>query len=88
MTFAEIAWELTTAIGSEVRHAQVPHEAFVAGARISGAPKEDLWMLDYLFSTVLDGRNARLCDGIQHALGHPATDFADFAKKAATTGCW
>jgi hypothetical protein len=45
-------------------------------------------MLDYLFSTVLDGRNAHLTDGIQRALGRPPKDFADYAREVAATGLW
>jgi len=30
----------------------------------SGAPQDVLWMLDYLFATVLDGRNAYLTAGL------------------------
>jgi hypothetical protein len=66
----------------------VPHDAFVAGVKESGAPKELVWMLDYLFNTVLDGRNAHLTDGIQRALGRPPQDFAEYAKGVAATGLW
>ncbi|MEM9998415.1 MAG: NmrA family transcriptional regulator, partial [Bacteroidota bacterium] len=53
-----------------------------------GAPKEVVWMLDYLFATVLDGRNAHLTDGIQRALGRPPKDFAAYARDAAASGAW
>ena len=76
----------------EKRHGNVgillPHEAFVAGVRKSGAPKEVVWIMDYLFTTVLDGRNAYLADGIQRALGRPPKDFAAYARDAAATGIW
>ena len=45
-------------------------------------------MLDYLFATVLDGRNAHLTDGVQRALGRPPKDFADYARDVAATGVW
>ena len=45
-------------------------------------------MLDYLFSTVLDGRNAHLTDGVKRALGREPKDFADYARDAAATGVW
>jgi len=45
-------------------------------------------MLDYLFATVLDGRNAYLTDGVQRALGREPKDFADYAKDVASTGLW
>ena len=40
-------------------------------------------MMDYLFSTVLDGRNAYLTDGAQRALGRPPRDFRTFAHSVA-----
>ena len=88
MTFAEVAAELSEAIGSRIDYVQVPHDAFVQGAQASGAPKEVVWMLDYLFSTVLDGRNAHLTDGIQRALGRPPKDFAAYAREVAASGVW
>lgn len=88
MTFADIAIELSKATGREIVYIPVPHDAFVAGVKASGAPKEVVWMLDYLFNTVLDGRNAHLTDGIQRALGRPPKDFAEYAKAVADTGLW
>jgi len=88
MTFSEIAAELSEATGRRVEYVQVPHDAFVGGARDSGAPKDVVWMLDYLFSTVLDGRNAHLTDGVQRALGRAPNDFAAYARAVAATGAW
>lgn len=88
MTFAEVAAELSKATGRPIQFVHVPHDAFVQGAQASGAPKDIVWMLDYLFSTVLDGRNAHLTDGIQRALGRPPKDFADYARKVAASGVW
>ncbi|MGH9112176.1 MAG: NmrA family transcriptional regulator, partial [Acidimicrobiales bacterium] len=39
-------------------------------------------------TSVLDGRNAQLADGVQRALGRPPRDFADFARDAAAAGAW
>jgi len=88
MSFADIASELSRATGREIGYVPIPHDAFVDGIRESGAPQEVAWLLDYLFSTVLDGRNAHLTDGVQRALGRPPRDFADFARDAAATGVW
>ncbi|MEM9057973.1 MAG: NmrA family NAD(P)-binding protein [Pseudomonadota bacterium] len=88
LTLADIAAELSTATGRAIRYTPVPHDAFVQGIAAAGAPQDVLWMLDYLFATVLDGRNAYLCDGVQRALGRPPKDFAEFASEVATTGVW
>lgn len=46
------------------------------------------WLLNYLFETVLDGRNAYLSDGVQRALGREPRDFTEYARRAAVAGGW
>ena len=88
MTFNDIADDLSRATGREITFQSVPHDAFVNGVAESGAPKDVVWMLDYLFATVLDGRNAHLTDGVQRALGREPRDFADYARDVAARGAW
>lgn len=88
MSFADVAADLSAVTGRPVYYVDVPHDAFVAEVTRSGAPNDVIWMLDYLFSTVLDGRNASLTDGVQRALGRPPKDFADYARDVASTGVW
>jgi uncharacterized protein YbjT (DUF2867 family) len=88
LTLADVAEELSKATGRKIQCTPVPHEAFVQGVADSGAPQDVLWMLDYLFATVLDGRNAYLTDGVQRALGREPKDFADFAREIAATETW
>ena len=83
MTFADIATDLSHATGREIKYIDIPHADFLAAMTASGAPKDVVWLLDYLFATVLDGRNAHLSDGVQRALGRPPKDFADFARDVA-----
>ena len=88
LTLAEVAAEISRASGRDIAYVPVPHDAFVAGMTESGAPKDVVWLLDYLFSTVLDGRNAYLTDGVQRAIGRPPKDFSDYARAIAATGAW
>lgn len=88
LTFAEVAKEISAAAGREIQYIQIPREAFAAGIAESGAPEDIAWLLDYLFSTVLDGRNAYLCDGVQRALGREPTDFTEYARRIAASGVW
>ena len=88
MTFKDIAAELSKHIDHQVSYVQVRHDSFVNEVANSGAPKDVVWILDYLFSTVLDGRNAYLSNGIQRALGRPPKDFADYVRETAATGVW
>ena len=88
MTFAELASELSQLLGRDVAYVEVPHDAFIEGVKKSGAPREVLWMLDYLFATVLDGRNTDVVDGVEQALGRPPRDLRDWARAAIATGAW
>lgn len=88
MTIADVAADLSRATGRKIAYVNVPHDGFVAEVSASGAPADVVWMLDYLFSTVLDGRNSSLSDGIQRALGREPRDFLDYARRAAATGVW
>ena len=88
MSMADIAADLSQATGRTIAYVNVPHDAFVAEISNSRAPKEVTWMLEYLFATVLDGRNAHLTDGVARALGRPPKDFAAYARDVARTGIW
>lgn len=88
MTFNDVATELSRVTSRDIQFVQVPHDAFISEAKAAGAPQDVVWMLDYLFATVLDGRNAKLTDGVQRALGREPTDFREYARKAAETGVW
>ena len=88
MTLADVAADISAATGRKVTFVDVPHDGFVREIEASGAPKDVVWMLDYLFATVLDGRNANVTDGVERALGRAPKDFADFARDVAATGAW
>ena len=88
MTFSEVASDLSKATGREIKFTHIPHEAFIAGLSQSGAPENVVWLMNYLFGEILDGRNAYLTDDVERALGRPPKDFADFARHAANAGCW
>ena len=88
MTFAEAVGEIAEAAGRDVRYVTIPNDAFQAGLAEAGVPADAAGLLDYLFTTVLDGRNAQVTDGVQRALGRPARDFRDYAREVAATGAW
>ena len=45
-------------------------------------------LLDYLFATVLDGRNSHRDDGVRRALGREPGDFAEYARRTAAADVW
>jgi uncharacterized protein YbjT (DUF2867 family) len=88
LTFRELAAILSVATEREIGYAEIPHAAFIQHMADSGAPPDVVWIIDYLFSTVLDGRNAYVTDGVERALGRPPKRFSDYARSVAATGVW
>lgn len=87
LTFAEAVREIAIAAGRPIRYAQVSREAFATSMR-PYVPEDILALLDELFTVVLDGRNVQVAHGVEEALGRPARDFADYARRTAATGAW
>jgi uncharacterized protein YbjT (DUF2867 family) len=88
LTFTELAQEISQAAGRDVPYVQIPKQAFAQIIAESGAPEDIAWLLNYLFETVLDGRNARVCDGVKRALGREPADFTEYARRNAARGVW
>lgn len=88
LTFAEVAQEISAAAGREIQYIPISKQVFAAEIKQAGAPDDIAWLLNYLFDTVLDGRNANVCDGVQRALGRPPTDFREYALRIANSGVW
>lgn len=88
LTFREAAAEIAAARGAPVAYVQVPLEDFAAGMRAHEAPDEMVDLVVYLFGTVLDGRNARVMDGVERSLGRRPADLRDYASRVAATGRW
>jgi uncharacterized protein YbjT (DUF2867 family) len=88
LTFAEAVFEISRAVGREVRYEPISVDGFVAAAAEQGVPRSVVELLAALFDQVLDGRNAHVADGVQRALGRSPRDFGDYARAAAATGVW
>lgn len=88
LTFTDVAREISRAAGRDVSFTRIPGDAFAGAIAESGAPEEIAWLLNYLFDTVLDGRNASPGDGVQRALGREPTDFSEYARRIAVSGVW
>jgi uncharacterized protein YbjT (DUF2867 family) len=88
LTFAEAVAEIARATGRDIRYVQIPAQAFVEAMEQQGVPKDIVWLLNYLFTTVLDGRSAHVNDGVQRALGRQPRDFTDYVKRTAASGVW
>ncbi|MEY7973046.1 NAD(P)H-binding protein [Saccharomonospora xinjiangensis] len=88
LTFAQVAAELSEAIGREVRYVPAPAAEYGAMLTGHGVPEAEAEFLAGLFATVLDGRNAHVADGVREALGREPRDVRDVVRAAAADGAW
>jgi uncharacterized protein YbjT (DUF2867 family) len=88
LTFADAVAEIGRATGRPLAYAPIPLDEYKALLTRHEVPADFVWLVGYLFSEVLDGRNASLADGVERALDRPARDFAAYARAAAAAGAW
>jgi uncharacterized protein YbjT (DUF2867 family) len=88
LTFTEAVEEIASATGRKVQYTQIPNEVFEAALTEQGVPADAVALISYLFTTVLDGRNSYLADGVQRALGRQPRDFTEYVQKTAASGAW
>jgi uncharacterized protein YbjT (DUF2867 family) len=88
LTFAGAVAAIAGATGRSIHYRPITIDAFAAGAREAAVPEDIVSLLTYLFTEVLDGRNASLSDGVVRALGRAPRDFAEYARDTAATGVW
>ena len=88
LTFTEAVEEIVKATGRQIRYEPISAEQYGSALLGYGLPADFVTPLVKLFTTVLDGRNARLAEGVQRALGRAPIDFADYARDAAASGVW
>ncbi|WP_426232662.1 NAD(P)H-binding protein [Pararhizobium sp. DWP3-4] len=88
MTFGEAVAEIARQTGRDIHFTTVDIGDYVAMLEEAQIPADYIWLVRYLFTTVLDGRNESVTDDVLQVLGRPPRGFADFAREAAATGVW
>lgn len=88
MTFGQAIAEIAAASGRTIPYVPISAADYRKGMQEAGIPDDYRWLVDYLFTTVLDGRNASLTADVQRVLGRPPRDFSMYASTVAATGIW
>ncbi|RON54461.1 NmrA family NAD(P)-binding protein [Pseudomonas frederiksbergensis] len=88
LTFAEAVKEIARETNRDIHFTSISAHDYRQALEQEALPDEVIDLVLYLFTTVLDGRNTPLADGVQRALGRPARDFSDYVRRTAATGVW
>ncbi|MBF4487351.1 NmrA family transcriptional regulator [Flavobacterium sp. CSZ] len=88
LTFEQAINEIAIASGRNITFQGLSLAEYIGMLREYQVPEDYIWLINYLFEQVLDGRNSSITSDIEKVLGRKAKDFSAYAKETATTGIW
>ncbi|CAA9194238.1 NAD(P)H azoreductase [Flavobacterium bizetiae] len=88
LTFEQIVNEIANATNRNITFQPLSLSEYVQMLREYQIPEDFIWLVNYLFEQVLDGRNSSVTSDIEKVLGRKAKDFSAYAKETAETGIW
>lgn len=88
LTFKEAISEIAKATRRDITFQALSLDEYTEMLRQYQVPEDHIWLANYLFTEVLDGRNASVKHDIEKVLGRKAKDFSDYVKATASEGVW
>ena len=88
LTFKEVITEIAKATNREITFQSLTLEEYIQMLREYQVPEDHIWLVNYLFEQVLDGRNSSITNDTEKVLGRKAKDFSTYALETAKTGVW
>jgi len=87
--FEQITEVIAKATGRDLGFIPITLPEFVAALKGQGIPDDVVWLMEYLFTEVLDNPdNQVITNDIEHLLGRPPVDFLHYVEETAKTGIW
>ncbi len=88
LNFEQAVSEIAKITKREIIFQAVELDEYVKMLREYQVPEDEIWLVNYLFTEVLDGRNSSTTNDIEKVLGRKAIDFTEYVLKTAQTGIW
>lgn len=88
LTFKEAVTEIANVTGRNITFQELTIEEYTGMLKEYQVPEDEIWLVNYLFEQVLDGRNSQITTDIEKVLGRKAKDFSAYAEATAKTGIW
>ena len=88
LTFKQVINEIAEVTGRNITFQSLSLEEYNKMLVEYQVPEDHIWLVNYLFEQVLDGRNSTITSDIEKILGRKAKDFSAYAKETAQTGIW
>ena len=74
LSFEEVVLEIAKQTGRNIQYQAVSMDEYNQLLKQHQLPNDYIWLVNYLFDEVLDGRNAHLTQDVEKVLGRPARD--------------
>ncbi|MFG4003848.1 NmrA family transcriptional regulator [Flavobacterium aquidurense] len=88
LTFELAVNEIANASGRKISFQGISLAEYILMLRDYQVPEDNIWLVNYLFKEVLDGRNSNITSDIEKVLGRKAKRFSAYAQETAETGIW
>lgn len=88
LTFRDCAQVISEELQRPIEFLAISAEQFLHSLEQQNMHKDVLWLMNELFTVVMDGRNSQVINGVEKALGRPATSFREYALKTVSSGAW
>ena len=89
LNFEEVIAEIAKASGRNLQFIPISLSEYVNAMREMGLPDDYIWLIEYLFTEVLDNEeNQIVTNDIEQLLGRPPVDFSEFVAETVKTGVW
>ncbi|TAI48135.1 SDR family oxidoreductase [Flagellimonas allohymeniacidonis] len=89
LTFREVIAEISKTVERNIVFTPVSLPAYTKMLREYGLDDDYVWLINYLFSEVLDNPdNQVITKDVEKVLGRKPKDFSEFVKETAATGIW
>jgi uncharacterized protein YbjT (DUF2867 family) len=88
LNFKQAVEEIANSTGRDIQFQSLSLDEYVNMLREYQVPEDVIWLVNYLFSEVLDGRNSSITNDIEKVTGQKAKDFSEYVQQTAQTGIW
>jgi len=88
LSFEHCVATISAAIGEEISYHPIHVNDYIASAKQHGMSDDIAWLMNELFTNVLDGSNAFTTDTIKKVLGREPKRFEDYVAEIASTDVW
>jgi uncharacterized protein YbjT (DUF2867 family) len=88
LTFENAVSRIAGVKKQNISYQEVPIDEYVAMLRSYQLSEDFIWLIKYLFTELLDGRNESVTNDVEKVLGRKAKDFDNYALETLETGIW